>query len=650
MPWSWAQRALATATLLGGSLTAQPTGLPAPELAGVDSLMADLLARHNVPGAAVAFSFRGRLVFARGYGFADRDAAEPVRPETLFRVASVSKLVTAAAMMRLVEEGRIALDDRVFGDVLAPERFGTPADPRAYDITVRDLLRHSGGWDRELSFDPANVLPQLAREVGDPAPGGCKSAIRAMLRRTLDFSPGTRAQYSNFGYCVLGAVIEATTGQEYERYVREKLLAPVGITRMRVGGRLEGGRLPGETRYYDHPGAGQGPSPYPDGPSQLPWPYGGFLLDDLGAYGGWVASAPDLVRLMDALEGRAQSFALAPESVEAMQAHPDVTIPNDGFHYGYGLFVRDLAGGGAHWWHGGSIPGTYAYLVRTAWGATFAAVFNSLPRNAGELSAELDRRMLDIARTTTQWPAVDLSPELFPPAGDAPGAVAAVDAAAYTPQVARGAWVSIFGERLAARAQSWSEELFPEGRLPLSLAGVEVRVLGRRCAAAYVSPGQLNVLIPAATPAGPVWAQVIRDGIPGEPFVLQVADLAPRLFSRPSGEGSIVAAVFPDGALVGDTATEPQARSPAAGDTVSLYATGLGAFPTDTLVPAPISLSEPALVNIGESAATVLFAGLVGPGLFQLNVVVPELPAGAYDVTIQIGQAISPAGLKLPVR
>ena len=121
-----------------------------------DRLVADLMHRYNLPGGALAIVKDGRLVFARGYGLADIQNQEPVRPDSLFRIASLSKQVTAVAVLKLVEEGKLDLDERVFeilSDFTEPE--GASRDPRIAEITVRHLLHHAGGWDKEVSgFDP----------------------------------------------------------------------------------------------------------------------------------------------------------------------------------------------------------------------------------------------------------------------------------------------------------------------------------------------------------------------------------------------------------------------------------------------------------------------------------------------------------------
>jgi CubicO group peptidase (beta-lactamase class C family) len=124
--------------------------------------------------------------------------------------------------------------------------------------------------------------------------------IRYMLGQPFDFEPGDRYAYSNFGYCLLGRVIEAVTGQPYEKAVRQRILAPIGITRMRLGATLESGRAEGEVRYYTAD-KGLAANVFPGDPTRVAWPYGGFYLEAMDAHGGWIGSALDLARFMAAL-------------------------------------------------------------------------------------------------------------------------------------------------------------------------------------------------------------------------------------------------------------------------------------------------------------------------------------------------------------
>ena len=187
------------------SSSPRETGLDVAGMEGFDEAMAALLEKWDIPGGAVAIAKDGRLVFAKGYGLADVESEEPVLPDSLFRIASISKPVTAAAILSLVEDGLLDLDERAF-DIL--DRFKAPdgevPEPRINEVTVRQLLHHSGGWDRDAGYDPMFIPKHVAAQVETQQPVVCADVIRFMLGEPLDFDPGTRYAYSNFGYWPTG--------------------------------------------------------------------------------------------------------------------------------------------------------------------------------------------------------------------------------------------------------------------------------------------------------------------------------------------------------------------------------------------------------------------------------------------------------------
>jgi CubicO group peptidase (beta-lactamase class C family) len=380
------------------------TGVVTPQLAGFDKLMLLMLDRYNVEGAALAVARDGRLVLAHGYGMADREGAKAVQPDSLFRIASLSKPFTATAVLKLVEKGRLRLDDRAFAILGLAE----PADARIAGITIRQLLLHAGGWDRAKSFDPMFIPQRAAQAVGGKAPASCETVIRYMLKQPLDFDPGSRAAYSNFGYCVLGRVIEKVTGQSYEADVREEVLAPAGITRMRIGHSLLKDRAPGEVRYYDVTGATKVPTVFPAHAGLEPRPYGGFFLEAMDSHGGWIASSVELARFLTHVGGTAQPPLLQPGTVAQMVERPDarIAVSPDAW-YALGWQVRKVAKG-TNWWHTGALPGTTSLMVRTAEGMCWAVLFNGSPRALDRMLADVDAGLWKAARAVKLWPEHDL--------------------------------------------------------------------------------------------------------------------------------------------------------------------------------------------------------------------------------------------------
>jgi CubicO group peptidase (beta-lactamase class C family) len=395
------------------------TGTSEPALRSFDELVPRFLHKWSVPGASVALVKDGRLILARGYGWADEQRRHPVEPTSLFRIASVSKPITSAAILRLVEDGKLSLEDRAFDHVPAFRRFRTIVhDGRLDQITIRELLEHAGGWDRQKAFDPMFKSREIAASLGMPSPASAEAVVRYMLQKPLQFDPGTRYAYSNFGYAVLGRVIEEVTGQPYGEWVRTHVLAPAGVCCMALGHSLRGEQRPEEVEYASAPGAGLAPSVFPSGPRQVPWPYGGWSIEAMDSHGGWVASAIDLVRFVNALDGRGGVRPLLrAETVRVMTDRPPPPLWVGADHwYGLGWDVRPTPDGGRNWWHTGSLDGTSTLLVRASNGLTWAVLLNSRPRDAQSdaFTGELDSMIWKAVDGVRSWPTGDLFPRYTP--------------------------------------------------------------------------------------------------------------------------------------------------------------------------------------------------------------------------------------------
>lgn len=378
-----------------------------------DGVLKALMSKWDLPGLAVAVSRDDRLVLVRAYGMADRVAGEPLRRDALFRIASISKPFTAAAIVRLVEQGRLTLDQPAFAildHLRAPQ--GAAVDPRLATITVRHLLTHSGGWDRAKSGDPMFKSREIARDMGVPSPPGPEVIIRWMMGKPLDFTPGAEYQYSNFGYAVLGRIVEKVTGKSYEQAMQELVMAPAGVTRMKLGRTHLADRAPDEVRYHAPAGEPMAPSVFDGEAGQVPFEYGAFALEPLDSHGGWIAGTIDLVRFATAMDGHpARPDLVTPASRTLIAARP--TIPSwqgQPAWYGLGWLVRPVLGGDANWWHGGSLPGTTTLLVRTAGGYSWAALTNTRPNDFATFDGELDAAMWQAFATVREsdWPTGDL--------------------------------------------------------------------------------------------------------------------------------------------------------------------------------------------------------------------------------------------------
>ena len=393
------------------------TGPEAPGMEHYDDLVTELMREHQIPGGAVAVVKDGRLVFAHGYGWADVEHGVPVQPDALFRVASLAKPITSVAVLALVEDGQLALADAAFAylaDLEPP--VGAVEDPRLGDVTIQDLLHHSGGWDRFQTFDPMFRSTFIASALGEAPPSSCEMVIRYMRGQPLQFDPGTRHAYSNYGYCVLGRIIESVTGATYATWVETHVLEPAGANDMFVGRTRFEDRDAGEVLYYAVPGEPIDDrlvtSVFPED-GRVPEPYGGFYLEAADAPSGWVSSTIDFLRFLGAVDGRSdRPDILSRATIDQMIARPpdeNETWRDATSWYAMGWSVQP-ASEDATWWHVGSLPGCRTVAVRAYDGVSWAAFFNA--RSPGtSFGAELDAALGSARHQVTTWPDTDLFPQ-----------------------------------------------------------------------------------------------------------------------------------------------------------------------------------------------------------------------------------------------
>lgn len=355
---------------------------------------------HGVPGIAIAVTRNGQVVFARGYGLASRSSNERVSNDSLFRIASISKPITAVAILQLMERKQLTLDSKILSVLDLKQQIteaGIRFDRRWHDVTIRHLLEHRGGWDRGASFDPMFQSTRFTKDLGTKPPADQATIIRAMLRYPLDFDPGERYAYSNFGYCLLGRAIERVTGQSYEAYVKKSVLVPLGITSMRIGRTLKSGRAPNEVE-YEHKGTTA--SVFDPAGDAVPHAYGAWNLEAMDSHGAWIASATDLAKFAAAFDDPDRCPVLSAASIRTMHARPpglagtnkDGTPRNP--YYTLGWMNRSLGGERFNYWHGGSLPGTATILIRRHDGLNFVGLVNSRTSKAGKsVGGELDRML-----------------------------------------------------------------------------------------------------------------------------------------------------------------------------------------------------------------------------------------------------------------
>ncbi|MBL4560421.1 MAG: serine hydrolase [Bacteroidales bacterium] len=365
-----------------------------------DKLLNRFLRKWEVAGATVAVVKEGKLVFAKGYGYSNLDNEREVEPSNLFRIASVSKLITATAIMKLQEESKLHLDDFVFGEhgILNDTIYNNIRDKRTKRITVEHLLRHSAGFTSKYG-DPMFLPLAIAKKMKVKPPIDAQTTIQFALSRRLNFTPGTRGSYSNLGYVILEKVISKLAKEPYEAYVQAHVLNPAGIFDMHLGRSLQKDRFPNEVNYYEQSNAikisafdGSGKTVFRSN--------GGNNLEVLGGAGAWIASAAELIKFMMAIDGDdTLPDILSRKSVKYM------TTPNKLGHSPIGW--KGTRGSGT-WWRTGTLAGSSALLKHESNGLSYVIITNSSTWRGSDFTKDLSVLMSRFLRSVKQWPDHDL--------------------------------------------------------------------------------------------------------------------------------------------------------------------------------------------------------------------------------------------------
>jgi CubicO group peptidase (beta-lactamase class C family) len=254
------------------------TGTAVREFAPLDRAVLDFMDRINSPAATVAVSRQGKLLYSRGYGWSDAHKKKPTEPDAIMRIAGVTQRITATAVKKLIRDGKLSLGTKVFRSLNLKPPHGAVPDPRLDQITVEQLLEYKGGWDAQATFDPFTRLREIQKSLRLAHRPHATDVIRFMLGEPLQFDPGQRTVPSNFGYCVLGRVIEKASGKPYGLFITEAIFRPLGVDDVKLGRSLPRERDPREVWY----------------------PVKDVVVEITDSYGGLVASAPSLCKFLDA--------------------------------------------------------------------------------------------------------------------------------------------------------------------------------------------------------------------------------------------------------------------------------------------------------------------------------------------------------------
>jgi serine beta-lactamase-like protein LACTB, mitochondrial len=292
------------------------------------TLVCERLATH-LPGVQVAVAVNGALVWSEGFAYADAERKRPVTRETQFRIGSVSKPLTAAAVALLYEQGKLDLD--------APVQRYVPSFPdKGYPITTRQLAGHLAGIRhyRDQEF----FLNRHYTTVRD--------GLTIFQDDSLLFPPGTRFSYSSYAWNLISAVVEGAAGEDFLRYISAHVFRPLALTHT-APDRVDS-VIPGRTQYYDRDSTGR----YHIAPAvdnSYKW-----------AGGGFVSTAEDLVKFGSAL---LQPGFLKPETLELLFTSQRTTSGQE-TGYGIGWFLQTDSLGHRWAFHGGgAVGGTAVFGV-----------------------------------------------------------------------------------------------------------------------------------------------------------------------------------------------------------------------------------------------------------------------------------------------
>jgi CubicO group peptidase (beta-lactamase class C family) len=332
--------------------------------------------QFSIPGSSIAISRNGQFAYDEAVGMGDRQHLTQVQQSSLFRIASVTMPITAVTVFSLIEQGKLNLTDKVFGPsaILGTKYGNPPYEQYVTDITVDHLLTHTaGGWPGD------STDPMMRNGSWDQA----KLITETIANQPLTSPPGTHWAFSNFGYCVLGRVIEAVTGQPYASYAQANILAPCGISTMQIAANKESHKAANEVVYY-----GQ----FSEDPYKI-------NITRMDSDAGWIASSTELVQFLNHVAGAPGIPALLkPATVQAM------TTPAPAYPQGQARYARGwMVGGNGDWWHNGSLPGSTTMMARTANGICWAALTNTRTQPSNEIDTALAQLMGNMLRVVPTW-------------------------------------------------------------------------------------------------------------------------------------------------------------------------------------------------------------------------------------------------------
>ena len=354
------------------------------DIATVDAKVTAFMNTYGVPGASLAVSQNGKLVYIKGYGKGNITTGELVTPSHRFRLASVSKTYTGVAILKLIQEGKFTLDSKVFGSggVLGTDYGSAPHNANLLNITVKNLLQHtSGSWGASTGGDVIDQNPDYSyKQLFD----------WIINTRTNPKAPGTFYDYSNVNFSLLGRIIEKVSGKSYVNYIKEDVLASAGATQTDIAGQTAAEKKSNEVSYY-----GQG--------VDANYTYN-IAFPRRDADGGLIATASDVLRFVNSFDG----FATRPDILNSTSINA-LTTPSPVFaDYACGIGIWNSEN---LWFNYGSLPGTRTGFMRHNNGMCVSLLLNSRAdptANENPFVYAMQDLILDLVKNTSySWQDID---------------------------------------------------------------------------------------------------------------------------------------------------------------------------------------------------------------------------------------------------
>ena len=336
----------------------------------MDSLIERYLKRWEINGAQLVITRNDSLLYARGFGYADKEKGIKMEPNMVMRFASVSKLITAVGIMKLYEMKKLRLNEKVFGakGILNDTTYNNSIkDKRYYDITVEHLLRHNAGFTN-YAGDPMFSTRYIIMQNHLKTPPDHKTLLRILLKRNLGYTPGQGKCYSNLGYMILSEIIAKKSSMKYADFMQKFVLHPAGCFDMHIAGTYYKDRRPNEVKYYMHQGS-VNVYEYNNSGRMVPRCYGENDVPRLEGAGAWCGSAAELSRLIASIDGMPHvKDILSKKSVAFMTQEQ----PDHNFSIGWNYTAK-----GRPWIRTGSLSGTSALILKYPDGQCWILITNT---------------------------------------------------------------------------------------------------------------------------------------------------------------------------------------------------------------------------------------------------------------------------------